>query len=192
MYYFAFAIFFALNFSLWFIVPALLLRNIVKPGRKRKDKNLRNYYVIYGFLSIIYIFIYILFYRYFRIAINDIGPLGEGRVGYFLTEISNLSLVIELFFAISVIQCIFTFYLAKKLFRLKKINIGYVLCSLTGFLNIITYWFSNTILKLNQYTFESGRILLNWFMKIDYEMLLFLFPVLVFITFALSFLKESN
>ena len=192
MYYLAFAIFFALNFSLWFIIPSFTLRYIIRPGRKRKDANLNNELFIYGFLTALYILIYILFYRYFSIAINDLGTVETGTIGYFTTEISNLSLMTILFFAVSVFQCVFTFYLAKKLFKLKKVNIGYVICSLTGFFNIITYWFSNSILKLNLYSFDMDKIFLNSILKIDYELLLFLFPVMVFVTFAFSFLEESN
>ena len=191
MYYFAFAIFFALNFSLWFIIPALVLKNTIKPSKSKKEKKLNHYLFIYVILSLIYIFIYFLFYRYFSIAINDIGLLDDGKIGYFMTEISNLSVVLNLFFIIAVLQCFFTFFLAKKLFKIKKVNIGYVICSLTGFLNIITYWFSNAVLKLNLYSFPADNIFLNAIFKIDYEFLLFLFPLIVFATFAFSFIDEK-
>ena len=65
MVYFTFAIFFAFNFSLWFMLPALLLRNIIKPGKKKKDKNFKFDYVIYSTLSVIYGLSYLMFYKLF-------------------------------------------------------------------------------------------------------------------------------
>ena len=48
MVYLTFAMFFAFNFSLWFMLPALLLKNIIKPGRKKKDKHIKFDYIIFN------------------------------------------------------------------------------------------------------------------------------------------------
>ena len=45
MVFFAFAIFFALNFSLWYMLPSFLLKSLTKTTKK-KDKEIRNDYVI--------------------------------------------------------------------------------------------------------------------------------------------------
>lgn len=190
MYYFAFALFFALNLSLWFILPSLLLKNITITERK-KDKKIKTELLIYGGLTIVYLIIYILFYRYFSISINDITPANNGTIQYFSTEIWNLSILMVLYLIISILYIIYTYLLGRKLFKHREINIGYTVCLLTGFFNIITYWFSNTVLKLNLYSFPADRYILNGLMKIDNELLLFLFPALVFISFAFSFLEKS-
>ncbi len=190
MYYFAFAIFFALNFSLWYIIPSLGLKYITKVGRKRKDKKLNTEIAAYAIVTVLYVVIYIMFYRYFSIAINDIESTSNS-VKYFVSETTNTSLMVVLFFIVSILYDLYTFYLAKKTFRLNKPNLGYIFCSLTGFFNILTYWFSNTILKLNMYSFSASRYIINSLMKADYEILLFLFPALVFINFALSFIEEK-
>lgn len=190
MIYFAFAIFFALNFSLWFIFPALILKAITKPGRKKKDKNIKNDCVVYSALTAIYVFAYIMFFRYFNLAIANVVS-SNTTISYFATEINNLILVIVFFLVISILQGVFTFVLAKRLFKIKQFNTGYIIISITGFVNIITYFFSNTILKLNLYVFDAERYFLNFLLRIDYQFLLFLFPLLVFINFALSFIEEK-
>lgn len=191
MYYLAFAVFFALNFSLWFVLPSLALKGIVKPSRKRKDENLKLYLFLYGVLCLVYAVIYILFYHHFAIAINDIPLMNSDNSHIFTSEIGNLSLMVILFLIISLALSIFTFLLAKRAFRIKQNNIGYAVCLVTGFLNILTYWFSNLVLNLNLYAFELEHYLLNILLKIDYEVLLFVFPVLVFLNFAISFVEEK-
>ncbi len=190
MYYFAFALFFALNLSLWFILPSLLLKNIIITERK-KDKKIKTELLIYGGLTIVYLLIYILLYRYFNISINDIVSFNDGTVKYLTTEIWNLSILMVSYLIISLLYIVYTFLLGRKLFKHRQINLGYTVCLLTGFFNIITYWFSNTVLKLNLYSFPADKYILNSLMKIDNELLLFLFPALVFINFAFSFLEKS-
>lgn len=190
MIYFYFAIFFALNFSLWFMLPSFVLKGISKPSRKKKDKTIKNDYIIYGALTILYVFIYLMFFKYFSGAINDISS-GDSVVSYFNKDINVLSFVVIIFFIASILLVGFTFYLGKKLFKLKQNNTAYIVISLTGFFNILTYFFSNLILNLNLYAFEAEKYVLNMFLKFDYQMLLFLFPVLVFTNFALSFIEEK-
>lgn len=189
MMYLAFAIFFALNFSLWFIFPALILKAITKTSKKKKNKNIKNYYIVYSAFTGIYVLVYLMFFRYFSVAINNLNS--EGEIGYFYDGIGNLALILIFFMIISIIQVIFTFYLAKKLFKIKEFNKGYVFISITGFLNVITYFFTNSVLNLGMYSFAADMYLLNLIMKLDNEILLFLFPFLVFINFALSFVEEK-
>lgn len=190
MYYFNFSIFFVLNFALWVILPALVLRNMVKPEKRKKDDNFDNKLIAYGGLSIIYILIYVVFYRYFSSSINEMKLLNEGSK-YFVNNIMNLSLIIILFLIISTLLNIFTFYLSKKAFKLSKVNIGYVLIMINGLFNVITYWLSNYNLKLELYSFENNHHFLNLILKIDYEMLLFLFPLLVFTNFVVILWKAK-
>lgn len=190
MVYLTFAIFFAFNFSLWFMLPALLLKNITKPSRKKKDKNIKFDYIIYSALTVIYCLSYLIFYSIFNIAIKNTYS-SSTMLKYFVDDIGKLSFVVIGFLIISIIQGIFTFKLSRKLFRLRKNNNGYVIVSITGLLNVITYFISNTVLNLNLYSFEAKEYLLNMLLKIDYQLLLFLFPILVFGTFALSFVEEK-
>ena len=190
MLYFAFAIFFALNFSIWFMLPAFLLKSITKPVRKKKDKSIKNDCIVYGVLTTIYGISYILFFRYFSLAIDN-AISSNTATSYLTVEINNLSIVVVFFMIISILQGVFTFILAKKLFRIKEYNMGYTIISITGLFNIVTYFFSNTVLKLDLYSFEVERYVLNMIMKIDYQLLLFLFPTLVFTNFALSFIEEK-
>lgn len=189
MYYLAFAVFFAFNFSLWFILPALLLKLITKVGRKKKDKKIKNDYIVYGALAGIYIFSYIMYFYYFKLGIKGVTFLTE--TGYIVNEISNLTVVLIFFLVISLLLVGYTFYLAKKLFKLGSVNPGYVVISLTGFLNIITYFFSNSVLNLGIYAFEAEKYMLNFVMKLNNEFLLFVFPLLVFANFASSFIEEK-
>ena len=147
MMVFTFAIFFAFNFSLWFMLPALLLRNITKPGRKKKDKNIKLDYVVYTALSVLYGLSYLMFYNAFDAAINE-AVSSSTVINYFMDNIGNLTFVMILFLITSLIHGIFTFNLSRKLFRLDKVNYGYVIISITGLLNIITYFISNSILKM--------------------------------------------
>lgn len=190
MVYLTFAMFFAFNFSLWFMLPALLLKNIIKPGRKKKDKHIKFDYIIYSVLSIIYCFIYMFFYRVFLKAIDN-SYSSSSIINYFNDDIFLLSVVIILFLIISILQGICTFKLSKKLFRLGECNKGYTIISITGILTIASYFISNMILKLNLYSFEAKKYLLNMLLKVDYQILIFIFPILVFGTFALSFLEEK-
>ena len=190
MMVFTFAIFFAFNFSLWFMLPALLLRNITKPGRKKKDKNIKLDYVVYTALSVLYGLSYLMFYNAFDAAINE-AVSSSTVINYFMDNIGNLTFVMILFLITSLIHGIFTFNLSRKLFRLDKVNYGYVIISITGLLNIITYFISNSILEFNLYAFEAKQTVLNFLLKTDYQLLLFLFPILVFGTFALSFIEEE-
>ena len=190
MVYFTFAIFFAFNFSLWFMLPALLLRNITKPGKKKKDKNIKHDYVIYTALSVLYGLSFLMFYNAFDTAIKE-SVSSSTMVNYFMDNIGNLTFVMILFLITSIVHGLFTFNLSRKLFRFEKINYGYVIISITGLLNIITYFISNSVLELNLYAFEAKQTVLNFLLKTDYQLLLFLFPILVFGTFALSFIEEE-
>lgn len=190
MMFLSFAIFFAFNFSLWFMLPALLLKNIIKPGRKKHDKHIKMDYIVYGALSILYCLSFLIFYSIFKDAIA-MSYSSSTTINYFSKGIDKLVFGMLIFMGISIAQGIFSFVLCKKLFGLKEYNKGYVLVSLTGFLNVITYFVSNVVLELNLYSFEAKRYILNMFLKIDYQVLLFLFPILVFGTFALSFIEEE-
>lgn len=189
MMYLAFAIFFAFNFSLWFTLPALILKAITKKGRKKKDKSIKNDYIVYGTLSGIYVLVYGMYFKYFYTVTDKINI--DNGVGYITNELGNLALVLIFFMIISVLYVCFTFYLAKKLFRLNNFNKGYIVISLMGFFNILTYFFSNSLLNLSVYAFEADKYILNLIMKIDNEFLLFLFPLLVFANFASSFIEEK-
>ena len=186
----SFGIFFAFNFSLWFMLPALILKNIIKPGRKKHDKHIKIDYIIYGAFSILYCLSFLVFYSVFKDAI-DMAYSSSTIINYFSKGIDKLVFVILLFMIISIVHGIYSFILSKKLFRLKEYNKGYVLVSITGLLNIITYFILNVSLKLNLYSFEAKKYVLNILLKIDYQVLLFLFPILVFGTFALSFIEEE-
>ena len=189
MVYFAFAIFFAFNFSLWYILPALLLKALTPEGKKKKDKKIKNDYIVYGALTGIYIFAYLMYFKYFKLGIEGVEFITS--TGYIVNEINNLTIVIIFFFVISLLLTIYSFYLSIKLFKMGQYNNGYVIISLTGFLNVITYFFSNSILNLNLYAFEAERYLLNFVMKVDNEFLLFVFQILVFAKFASSFVEEK-
>lgn len=189
MVYLAFAIFFAFNFSLWFILPALLLKAITPQGKKKKDKKIKNDYIVYAALAGIYIFAYIMYFKYFKIGIDGVEFITS--TGYIVNEINNLTVVLIFFLVISLLLTIYTFYLSSKLFKMGQYNPGYIFIALTGFLNVLTYFFSNSVLTLNLYAFEAERYLLNFVMKVDNEFLLFVFPILVFAKFASSFVEEK-
>lgn len=189
MIYFAFAIFFAFNFSLWYILPALLLKAITPDGKKKKDKKIKNDYIVYAALAGIYVFAYLMYFKYFKLGIEGVEFITS--TGYIVNEINNLSVVLIFFLVISLLLTIYTFYLSTKLFKMEQYNKGYVFISLTGFLNVVTYFFSNSVLSLNLYAFEAERYLLNFVMRFDNEFLLFVFPILVFAKFASSFIEEK-
>ena len=190
MIFFSFCIFFAFNFSLWFMLPALLLKNIVKPGKRKRDKHIKIDYIIYGALTVLYCLSYLIFFGIFKDAV-DLSYSSSTTINYFSKGIDKLGFAVLLFMGISIIQGVFSFILSKKLFFLKQYNKGYVLVSVTGILNIITYFISNVVLELNLYSFEAKNYVLNFLLKIDYQFLLFLFPALVFGAFALSFMEEE-
>lgn len=188
MIFFAFAIFFALNFSLWYMLPSFLLKSLTKTTKK-KDKEIRNDYVIYLALTGIYILIYTMFYRYFSFAIEDLGDI-EG-IGYFIDNIHNVSTVAVLFALISIIHSAYTFYVAKRSFKFEHVKYAYIIISTTGLLNVVTYFINNSILNLTNYAFLAEHAFLNFILKVDVEFLIFLFPMIVFSNFALSFIEEK-
>lgn len=191
MIYFSFALFFAFNFSIWFMLPSFLLKSLVKPKKiKSKNKLIKHDFVIYSTLTIIYILVYLLYYRYFYLATKNID-ISNG-VGYITTNLGNISLVLIFFTIISIIYGAFTFKFAKTLFKVEEVNFGYTIISIYGFLSILTYFFSNSVLELIYYSFDFSQGLLNLVLNINNEFLLFLFPFLVFITFAYSFSEKSN
>ena len=150
MIYLTFAIFFAFNFSLWFMLPALLLKNIIKPGKRKKDKHIKFDYILYSVLSIIYCFIYLFFYRVLFKAI-DSSYSSSSIINYFNDDIFLLTIVIVLFLIISVVQGIYTFKLSKKLFELDECNKGYTVIAITGILTIVSYFISVYISKWSFY-----------------------------------------
>lgn len=188
MIFFAFAIFFALNFSLWYMLPSFLLKSLTKTT-KRKDKEIRNDYVIYFALTGIYILIYTMFHRYFSFAIEDLGDV-DG-IGYFVNNLHNISTMAILFAIISIIHSAYTFYVAKRSFKFEHVKYAYVIVSITGLLNVVTYFINNSILNLASYAFLAEHALLNFVLKIDTEFIIFIFPMIVFSNFALSFIEEK-
>lgn len=191
MLYFSFALFFAFNFSIWFMLPSFLLKSLVKPKNiKSKNKIIKHDFIIYSTLTLIYILVYLLYYRYFFMATKDID-ISNG-VGYITTNLGNISLVLIFFTIISIVYGAFTFKFAKTLFKVEEVNFGYTIISIYGFLSILTYFFSNSVLELIYYSFDFSQGLLNLILNINNEFLLFLFPFLVFITFAYSFSEKSN
>ncbi|MBQ7105478.1 MAG: hypothetical protein IJN90_06440 [Bacilli bacterium] len=190
MMYLGFALFFAFNFSLWFMLPSFLFKSITKKKNiKRKDKVIKHDFIIYSTLTVLYIMIYLLYYRYFYIATKDID-ISNG-IGYITSNLGNLSLILIFFTVISVAYGIFTFKFSEKLFKVNEINFGYTVISIYGFLSILTYFFSNSVLLLTSYSFDLSQGFLNLILNINNEFLLFLFPFLVFAKFALSFNEEK-
>ena len=123
-------------------------------------------------------------------AIKEIGPI-TNSINYFNNDIVKLEIVSTLFMIISIVQAFYTVVLAKRLFKLKKIDFGYAICLLTGVFNVLSYWFSNIVLKLNFYSFYNDQHLFNGIMKFNYEMSLFIFAFIVFINFVSSFITEE-
>lgn len=184
-----FLIFFAFNFSLWFLLPTLLLKSIIKKGRKKKDKTINKYYIVFSFFSILYSIGYTLFYRYFKIAI-DSSYNSNTIINYFSKDINILFVIVLLFLIVALLQGIITFILMIKLFKIGSNNKAYSIIMVSGFLNIVSYFVSNTIMNLNLYSFEKEEFVLNILFKLDYQFLLFIFPILVFSAVILSFFKN--
>ena len=188
MMIFAFLIFFALNFSLWYMLPSFLLKSLTKTVKK-KNKEIRNDYVIYFALTGIYILIYTMFYRYFSFAIDEVGA--SDGIGYFVNNIHNISTISVLFAIISIIHSAYSFYIVKRSFKYKHIRYAYIIVSLTGILNVITYFINNSVLNLVNFAYMAEHSFLNLILKLDVEFLIFLFPMIVFSNFALSFIEEK-
>ena len=188
MIIFEFLIFFALNFSLWYMFPCFLLKSLTKIS-KRKNKGIRNDIIIYLAITGIYILIYTMFYRYFNIAILELGEV-EG-IGYFVNNIHNITAVSIVFCVVSIIYSAYTYYLAKRNFKHEHVRYGYLVVSITGLLNIITYFLNYSILNLSNYSYLAERGFLNLILKVDVDFLIFVFPLIVFSDFALSFIEEK-
>lgn len=188
MIVFEFLIFFALNFSLWYMFPCFLVKSLVKKTKKA-NKEIKNDYIIYLALTIIYVFIYSLFYRYFNIAITDLGDV-DG-IGYFANDIHNISAVSIVFMLISIVHAGYTFILVKRSFKHEHVKYGYAITSITGILNVVTYFLNYSVLNLVNYSYLAEKSFLNLILKIDVDFLIFVFPLIVFSDFALSFIEEK-
>ena len=183
-----FSLFFVVYFSIFYLMPLLLLKNLVKKSRKKKNPDKIKDITIYAIMSIVYIISFIVMAYYFK---DGVDFYTENGILYGLVSDPYSCLLSSLIYlVIAFIYIYYTFYLSSKFMSYKENETAYSLVGVTGFLNIIIYYYFYSILNLDYISYGSSIGVSDLILKLDLDFVAYLFFLLVAIKFALSFLQK--
>ncbi len=183
-----FSLFFVVYFSIFYLMPLLLLKNLVKKSRKKKNHDKIKDITIYAIMSIVYIISFIVMTYYFK---DGVDFYTENGILYGLVSDPYSCLLSSLIYlVIAFIYIYYTFYLSSKFMSYKENETAYSVVGVTGFLNIIIYYYFYSILNLDYISYGSSIGVSDLILKLDLDFVAYLFFLLVAIKFALSFLQK--
>ena len=183
-----FSLFFVVYFSIFYLMPLLLLKNLVKKSRKKKNPDKIKDITIYAIMSIVYIISFIVMTYYFK---DGVDFYTENGILYGLVSDPYSCLLSSLIYlVIAFIYIYYTFYLSSKFMSYKENETAYSVVGVTGFLNIIIYYYFYSILNLDYISYGSSIGVSDLILKLDLDFVAYLFFLLVAIKFALSFLQK--
>ena len=183
-----FSLFFVVYFSIFYLMPLLLLKNLVKKSRKKKNPDKIKDITIYAIMSIVYIISFIVMAYYFK---DGVDFYTENGILYGLVSDPYSCLLSSLIYlVIAFIYIYYTFYLSSKFMSYKENETAYSVVGVTGFLNIIIYYYFYSILNLDYISYGSSIGVSDLILKLDLDFVAYLFFLLVAIKFALSFLQK--
>ncbi len=183
-----FSLFFVVYFSIFYLMPLLLLKNLVKKSRKKKNPDKIKDITIYAIMSIVYIISFIVMAYYFK---DGVDFYTENGILYGIVSDPYSCLLSSLIYlVIAFIYIYYTFYLSSKFMSYKENETAYSVVGVTGFLNIIIYYYFYSILNLDYISYGSSIGVSDLILKLDLDFVAYLFFLLVAIKFALSFLQK--
>lgn len=169
-------------------MPLLLLKNLVKKSRKKKNPDKIKDITIYAIMSIVYIISFIVMAYYFK---DGVDFYTENGILYGIVSDPYSCLLSSLIYlVIAFIYIYYTFYLSSKFMSYKENETAYSVVGVTGFLNIIIYYYFYSILNLDYISYGSSIGVSDLILKLDLDFVAYLFFLLVAIKFALSFLQK--